>query len=106
MAKTYKVSVELSTEATLQLFRLEGFAIALVRTLDNTYRIVLQEFPIEDELDFYVHCTGWNKTPWNLKIFIDDKDITPESIHGEIEKGYSAVRGSINFLQDQHAQAV
>ncbi|MDQ3292461.1 MAG: hypothetical protein M3Q05_14335, partial [Bacteroidota bacterium] len=61
MAQTYKVAVELSTEATLQLFKLEGYVIALTRTLDNVYRIVINNFPIEGELDFYVHCTGWNK---------------------------------------------
>jgi hypothetical protein len=52
---------------------------------------------VEGELDYYVHCTGWNKTPWSLKISLDDKDITPEPIKGFIEKGYSAVRGSIKF---------
>ncbi|GEO07395.1 hypothetical protein AAE02nite_50590 [Adhaeribacter aerolatus] len=97
MAKTYKVTVELNTEATLQLFRLEGYVIALTRTLDNAYRISISNFPIEGELDYYVHCTGWNKTPWSLKISVDDKDITPVPIKGEIEKGYSAVRGSIKF---------
>lgn len=97
MANTYKVNVELSTEATLQLFKLEGFAIALTRTLDNVYRIAITDFPIEGELDYYVHCTGWNKTSWTLKISVDDKEVTPEPIRGEIEKGYSAVRGSIKF---------
>jgi len=97
MVKTYKVAVELSTEATLQLFKLEGYVIALTRTLDNVYRIAINDFPIDGELDYYVHCTGWNKTSWNLKILLDDKDITPEPIHGIIEKGYSAVRGSIKF---------
>ncbi|MDB5261755.1 MAG: hypothetical protein JWQ14_1036 [Adhaeribacter sp.] len=97
MAKTHKVAVELSTEATLQLFRLEGFAIALTRTLDNVYRIAISDFPIEGELDYYVHCTGWNKTPWTLKISIDGKDITPDLVKGEIEKGYSAVRGSLKI---------
>lgn len=103
MEKLYKVTVELSTEATLQLFRLEGFAIALVRTLDNVYRITLNDFPIDEELDFYVHCTGWNRTPWSLKIYLDDTDITPEPIRGEIEKGYAAYRGIIRFnkLQDE-----
>lgn len=97
MAKTYKINVELSTEATLQLFKLEGYVIALTRTLDNVYRIMLNDFPIEGELDYYVHCTGWNKTPWTLKISVEDKDITPDPVKGEIEKGYSAVRGSIKF---------
>ena len=97
MAKTYKVTVELSTEATLQIFRLEGFVMALTRTLDNVYRVSVSNFPIDGELDYYVHCTGWNKTGWALKISVDDKDITPEPIKGEIEKGYSAVRGSIKF---------
>ena len=97
MAKTYKVNVELTTEATLQLFKLEGFVIALTRTLDNVYRIAINDFPIEGELDYYVHCTGWNNTSWSLKILLDDKDVTPEPIRGEIEKGYSAVRGSIKF---------
>lgn len=97
MAQTYKVAVELSTEATLQLFKLEGYVIALTRTLDNVYRIAINDFPIEGELDYYVHCTGWNKTTWSLKITLDDKDITPEPISGVIEKGYSAVRGSIKF---------
>lgn len=97
MAKTYKVTVELDTEATLQIFRLEGYAIALTRTLDNVYRMTISHFPIEGELDYYVHCTGWNKTSWTLKIWVDDKDITPEPVKGEIEKGYSAVRGSIKF---------
>ena len=97
MAKQHKITVELSTEATLQLFRLEGYVIALTRNLDNVYRIAISDFPIEGELDYYVHCTGWNKTPWSLKISLDDKDITPEPIKGFIEKGYSAVRGSIKF---------
>ncbi|QMU26840.1 hypothetical protein [Adhaeribacter radiodurans] len=97
MSQTYKVSVELSTEATLQLFKLEGYVIALTRTLDNVYRIAINDFPIDGELDYYVHCTGWNKTTWSLKILLDDKDITPEPIRGVIEKGYSAVRGSIKF---------
>ena len=97
MAKHHKITVELSTEATLQLFRLEGYIISLTRTLDNVYRIAISDFPIEGELDYYVHCTGWNKTTWSLKISVDDKDITPEPIRGAIEKGYSAVRGSIKF---------
>ncbi len=97
MAKTYQISVELTTEATLQLFKLEGYVIALTRTLDNVYRIAISDFPIDGELDYYVHCTGWNKTAWTLKITVDDKDTTPEPIHGQIEKGYSAVRGSIKF---------
>ncbi len=95
MAKTHKVTVELSTDATLQIFKLEGYVIALTRTLDNVYRIAVSDFPIEGELDYYVHCTGWNKSVWSLKLFVDDKDITPEPIRGIIEKGYSAVRGAI-----------
>jgi len=98
MAKTHRVSVELSTEATLQLFKLEGYVISLTRTLDNVYRIALTDFPIEGELDYYVHCTGWNKSTWSLKIIADDKDITTEPIRGVIEKGYSAVRGSIKLI--------
>lgn len=105
MKNLYKVTVELSTDATLQLFRLEGFAIALVRTLDNVYRITLSDFPIEEELDFYVHCTGWNKTPWALKIYLNDKDITPNPIQGEILKGYSAVRGAINLTHNHDDKA-
>ncbi|WP_347160419.1 hypothetical protein [Pontibacter chitinilyticus] len=97
MAKNYKINVELSTEATLQLFMLEGYALALTRTLDNVYRIAVSDFPIAGDLDYYVHCTGWNKTPWSLKILVDDKDVTPEPVKGQILKGYSAVRGSIKM---------
>jgi len=97
MVKTYKVQVELSTDATLQLFKLEGYPIALTRTLDNVYRLSINDFPIDGELDYYVHCTGWNKASWSLKITVDDKDVTPEPIKGVIEKGYSAVRGAIKF---------
>jgi len=97
MSKTYKVQVELSTDATLQLFKLEGYPIALTRTLDNVYRLSIHDFPIDGELDYYVHCTGWNKTSWSLIILVDDKDVTPEPIKGVIEKGYSAVRGAIKF---------
>jgi hypothetical protein len=97
MAKNHRISVELSTEATLQLFMLEGYAVALTRTLDNVYRISISDFPIDGELDYYVHCTGWNKTPWNLKIMVDDKDVTPQPIKGEIMKGYSVLRGAISI---------
>lgn len=97
MAKNHKVSVELSTEATLQLFMLEGYVISLTRTLDNVYRIVVHDFPIEGDLDYYVHCTGWNKTPWTLKILLDDKEIMKEPVKGEIKKGYSAIRGAIQL---------
>ena len=97
MVKTHKIAVELSTDATLQVFKLEGYVMALTRTLDNVYRIAISDFPINGELDYYVHCTGWNKSTWSLKILVDDKDITPEPIRGIIEKGYSAVRGAISL---------
>ena len=92
---THKVSVELSTEATLEVFKLEGFIISLTRNLDNAYRITINNFPIEGELDYFVHCSGWNRTPWRLKILVDEKDVTEPPITGEIEKGFSAIRGSI-----------
>lgn len=94
---THKVSVELSTEATLEVFKLEGFIISLTRNLDNAYRITINNFPIEGELDYFVHCSGWNKTPWRLKLLVDDKDVTEPPITGEIEKGFSAIRGSISI---------
>lgn len=97
MPPTHKVSVELSTDATLEVFKLEGFVISLTRTLDNTYRITINNFPIEGDLDYFVHLSGWNKTPWKLKITVDEKDVTVPPIEGEIEKGFSAVRGAIKI---------
>jgi hypothetical protein len=97
MEKKHKVIVELSTDATLEVFKLEGYIISLTRTLDNTYRIAINEFPIENDLDYFVHCSGWDGTPWKLKIQVDGKDVTDPAIEGEIEKGYSAVRGSIKI---------
>ena len=97
MAETHKISVELSTDATLEVFKLEGFVISLTRTLDNTYRIAINNFPIEGDLDYFVHCSGWNKTTWTLKIFVDEKDVTVPPISGIIEKGFSVDRGSIKI---------
>ena len=97
MAKTHKITVELSTDATLEVFKMEGFVISLTRTLDNSYRISLNDFPVEGELDYFVHCSGWNKTPWTLKIVVDDKDVTVPPIKGEIEKGFSVQRGAIKI---------
>lgn len=97
MAATHKVSVELSTDATLEVFKLEGYIISLTRTLDNAYRITIKDFPVEGDLDYFVHCSGWNKTSWKLKISVDEKDVTVPPIEGVIEKGFSAVRGAIKI---------
>ena len=97
MAKTHKLSIELSTEANLEVFKLEGFIIPLTKTLDNTYRASISNFPIDGDLDYFVHCSGWNKTSWVLKIVVDDLDVTSPPIKGEIEKGFSAVRGTIKI---------
>jgi hypothetical protein len=97
MANTHKVVIELSTEANLEVFKLEGFVIPLTKTLDNTYRASISNFPIEGDLDYFVHCSGWNKTPWTLEIVVDDKDVTTPPVQGEIEKGFSVKRGSIKI---------
>lgn len=97
MAKTHKLSIELSTEANLEVFKLEGFIIPLTKTLDNTYRASISEFPIDGALDYFVHCSGWNKTKWVLKLVVDGTDVTVPAIEGEIEKGFSAIRGAVKI---------
>ncbi|TDH21410.1 hypothetical protein EXU57_19620 [Segetibacter sp. 3557_3] len=94
---TNKINVELSTEANLEVFKLEGYIIPLTKTLDNTYRTVITNFPIDGELDYFVHCSGWNKTPWTLKITVNEKDVTTPPIQGQIEKGFSVARGSLKI---------
>ncbi len=95
--KTHKINVELSTEANLEVFKLEGFIIPLTKTLDNTYRTVISNFPIDGELDYFVHCSGWNRTPWTLKIMVNEKDVTTPPVGGQIEKGFSVARGSLKI---------
>lgn len=97
MPKTHKVTVELNTEANLEVFKLEGYVIPLTKTLDNAYRTSISSLPIDGDLDYFVHCSGWDKTTWNLKIMVDDKDVTTPPVQGEIEKGFSVQRGTLKI---------
>lgn len=92
---THKVVVELTTEATLEVFRLEGKVISLTRTLDNVYRASISNFPIDGGLNYIVFCSGWDPTPWSLKLDVDDKNVTDPPIKGFIFKGTSVASGEI-----------
>jgi hypothetical protein len=94
---THKVTIELSTEATVEVFRLEGKVVSLTKTLDNVYRTSISNFPIEGDLNYVVFCTGWDPTPWTLKIEVDGKNVTVQPITGEIEKGTSLAKGDIKI---------
>jgi hypothetical protein len=94
---THKVTVELSTEATLEVFRLEGRVISLTKTLDNVYRASITNFPIDGDLNYAVFCSGWDPTPWTLKIDVDGVQVTNPPIQGVIEKGTSVDKGDISI---------
>ena len=97
--ETHKVVVELNTEATLEVFRLEGKVISLTRTLDNVYRASISNFPIDGGLNYVVFCSGWDPTPWALKIEVDERNVTDPHIRGEIFKGTSIASGEIAIDQ-------
>jgi hypothetical protein len=74
---------------------LEGKEVGLYFDGTSEWNRILENFPIEGELDIIMFCKGLNGTKWELEIKVDGKG--PKKFEGNIEKGYSLLSKKIQI---------